>query len=91
MIHVVQFQWNQVMYQGTRVGPYKSSGIVSHTLKLSKGNMYKAKRDLLPLWEMRSYEKKTAMSSYQIKSLGIQLCTIFQLVSSFLMVVVKSQ
>ena len=28
-------------------------------------------------------KKKTAMSSYQIKSLGIQLCTIFELVSSF--------
>ena len=69
MIHVVQLQWNYVMYQGTKVGPCKGSGMVNYTLKLSKGSIFIS----------------------QIKSLGIQLCTIFQLVSSLLMEVVKSQ
>ena len=78
------------MYQYTRIGPCKGSGIVSHTFKLSKGNFYISQMGLATILGNKVIWKKTAGSGYQIKSLYIQLYNIFQLISSFIIVVVKS-
>ena len=57
VIHVVQFQWNQVIYQGTRIGPYKGSGKVNHTFKLSIIYIF-AKCTLLLIQNTRSHEER---------------------------------
>ena len=59
------------MYQGTRVGPYKGSGMVNHALKLSKGNI-----DISQMWLDNAMVnevicRKTAMTKCQSKGLGI--------------------
>ena len=89
MIYVVQIQQNQVIYQGTRVDPCKGGGMVNHALKLRVISTL-VKCDLLLLWK-KGHTKKGFHVQLLNKGLGIQLCTLLQLVTSLIMVVVKNQ
>ena len=89
--HMVQLQWNQIIYQGTRLGPFRGSGMVGHALKLSKDNIYVSQMWLATTVEKKVIWRKAAIPSCQIYSIGIRLHLVFQPVKSLIMVVVKKQ